>query len=143
MSSRAPFRTFGLVIGLAIALGVTAAQAEARTFYPNCTGKLQYKPRSITVFCADAGMIVSRISWSSWGEREARGRSSRASVNECDPNCAQGKTQRFTVGLRLWRARTCPTGRKRVFTRLTVTFIGAKWSGPRRFTQRSPCPDPG
>ena len=108
--------------------------------YPNCTGKLQYKPKTIIVFCADGGAVVRRISWSSWGDREARGSSSRAAVNDCEPSCAQGKFHRYSVRLVLRRPRNCGSGRGRIFTRMDVTYVGSKPAGKRTFTQPLRCP---
>lgn len=34
---------------------------------------------------------------------------------------------------------TCPANDRHVFTRMAVIFIGRKWDGPRKFTQRLQC----
>jgi hypothetical protein len=57
----------------------------------------------------------------------------------CSPNCAEGHFQRFRVRLVLHRARTCSRNDERVFTRMTVIFLGHKCSGPRKFTHRLYC----
>ncbi len=134
-------RIFLVMPALAV-LFVTAAAGPAQAVpdYPNCTGKLQYKPKSITVFCADGGVRATKISWSSWGERRARGSSTRTYVNDCEPSCAHGRFHRYSARLVLRRVRSCPSGRGRIFTRLDVTYIGAKPQGPREFTQRLRCP---
>jgi hypothetical protein len=116
-----------------------ASAAEARTYYPNCATHLRYRPHVISVFCADGGMQVKRLHWSKWAADEARGRSRYSYVNDCTPNCAEGHFERFRVRLVLHRARTCSRNDKQVFTRMTVIFVGHKWSGPRKFTQRLFC----
>ena len=44
-----------VVLGAAAALLAAPAGACARTYLPDCAFGLHVKPRSITVFCADAG----------------------------------------------------------------------------------------
>ena len=131
-----------LGVGLCLLVLVLPAASEARTYYPDCMAETRYKPKALIVFYADGGMRIKRISWSRWGASEARGGSRFAYANNCVPNCAEGQLIRYRVRLVLHRARTCPDGGKRVFTRMAVTFIGRKWSGPRRFTQRLQCHSP-
>jgi hypothetical protein len=124
---------------LLVAAAALPASAGARTYVPDCRSDLQFKPRSITVFCADAGMVARRIDWTRWTDRRAEGDSRRALANDCEPSCAEGTFHRYHARMLLRRPRTCDDGR-RVFTRLNVTFVGRKWSGPRSFTQRLSCP---
>ena len=128
-----------VLAALVIAALTGASAAEARTYYPNCATHLRYRPQVITVFCADGGMQVKRLHWSKWSAGEARGRSRYTYVNDCTPNCAQGHFHRFRVRLVLHRVRTCSQNDKQVFTRMTVIFLGQKWSGRRKFTQRLFC----
>jgi hypothetical protein len=124
---------------LAAALDMPAG-AGARTYMPDCQSKLRYQPRSVTVFCADGGMRVRRIDWTSWGDDRARGDSRRAFANDCQPSCAEGTIHRYRVRLLLRRVERCPSG-KRAFTRMRVTFVGRKWPGPRTFTNKLFCPE--
>ena len=128
------------LLALLFVVALTAAgAAEARTYYPNCVTHLRYRPHTISVFCADGGMQVKRLHWNEWSADEARGRSTRTFVNNCKPNCAEGHFDRFHVRLVLHRVRTCERTGKQVFTRMTVIFVGHKWSGPRKFTHRLFC----
>jgi hypothetical protein len=122
----------------AMLLVAAAAPAAARTYMPDCQSKLRFQPRTVIVFCADGGMVVRRIDWTSWGDLRAHGDSRRAWVNDCEPNCAEGDFDRYHVRLLLRRVRTCPDGRH-AFTRMRVRFVGEKWSGRRNFTQRLFC----
>jgi hypothetical protein len=124
---------------LAAAVAVPAS-AGARTYMPDCQSKLRFQPGSVIVFCADGGMVVRRIDWTSWGDDRARGDSRRAWVNDCQPSCTEGRFRRYQAQLELRRVRTCPDGRH-AFTRMRVSFVGPKWSGPRSFTQRLFCPE--
>jgi hypothetical protein len=55
----------------------------------NC-GILDYKPQSMTQFCADAGAGVGNLEWDSWGAKGATG-TGLYGVNLCNPTCAGGK----------------------------------------------------
>jgi hypothetical protein len=58
----------------------------------------QYKPESITITCADGGIFVEKIQWSTWSKEGATG-TGIYSENLCEPNCAEGK--RITAPVKL------------------------------------------
>jgi hypothetical protein len=60
----------------------------------------QYKPESITITCADGGIFVEMIQWSSWSQDGAAG-TGIFSENLCQPNCAEGKRVTAAVNLTL------------------------------------------
>jgi hypothetical protein len=60
----------------------------------------QYKPESITITCADGGIFVEMIQWSSWSQDGAAG-TGIFSENLCQPNCAEGKRVTAPVKLTL------------------------------------------
>ncbi len=68
----------------------TPATAATPPSYFNDCGYPEYKPQSLTEFCADAGNGVTKIKWSSWTSTKAVGTGSFY-VKLCDPNCADGK----------------------------------------------------
>jgi hypothetical protein len=130
---------------LTVAVGVLAvsalpASAKERTYYPNCQGKARYKPRTVTVFCADGGMVVKRLKWYRWRSTSARGRSRYAYVNDCTPDCADGKFHRYRARLVLKRVRRCESSGRKVFTRMVVIFGRHHPSGLTKLTQRLFCP---
>jgi hypothetical protein len=69
---------------------LTNVSASTPSSYFNDCGYPEYKPQSLTQFCADAGNGVTKIKWSSWTSTRATGTGSFY-VNLCDPNCADGK----------------------------------------------------
>ena len=124
------------------AVGFVAAPASAqdttpRIFVSNCE-KQVYKPKTITVFCADAGVVINKITYSNYGTKTARG-TGTAAVNLCEPNCAAGKTQNFQVRFRLSKPTQC--GDASQFRRLRVTYVGAKPPGDRVIRQSFQCAD--
>jgi hypothetical protein len=58
----------------------------------------QYKPESITITCADGGIFVEKIQWSTWSKEGATG-TGVYSENLCEPNCAEG--ERVTAPVKL------------------------------------------
>ena len=58
------------------------------------------KPTLIMITCADGGIYVEKIKWSSWSKDGATG-SGIFSENLCDPSCADGKRVKAPVNLRL------------------------------------------
>lgn len=50
----------------------------------------EYKPEVITLTCADGGIYVEKIQWSTWSHDGATG-AGLFSENLCSPNCAEGK----------------------------------------------------
>jgi len=113
------------VVGVAAAVAVPATAGAAndnlRVFVSNCA-KQVYKPKQITVACADAGIIISKVKYSSYGAKTAKG-TGTAAVNLCDPNCAAGKTKRFPVKFTLSKVTQC--GDSYQFRRLTLTYTKA------------------
>ena len=60
----------------------------------------EYKPESITITCADGGVFVEKIQWSSWSQDGATG-TGIYSENLCEPNCAEGTRVTAPVKLTL------------------------------------------
>jgi hypothetical protein len=51
----------------------------------------EYKPKAITLTCADGGLYVDQVIWNTWTKEGATG-SGIFHENLCDPSCAEGKT---------------------------------------------------
>ena len=60
----------------------------------------EYKPESITITCADGGIYVEKIRWSSWSQEGATG-IGIFSENLCKPSCAEGQQVEAPINLRL------------------------------------------
>jgi hypothetical protein len=59
-----------------------------------------HKPELIFFTCADGGLYVEKIKWSTWSREGATG-SGIFSENLCEPSCAEGKRVEAPVDLRL------------------------------------------
>jgi len=99
---------------------VTAATPPA---YFNDCGYPEYKPQSLTEFCADAGNGVTKIKWSSWTSTKAVGTGSFY-VKLCDPNCADGKVVWAKAKVILSGAKF--TRGKRYLMNVTVSSVNEK-----------------
>jgi hypothetical protein len=101
----------------------TPATAATPPSYFNDCGYPEYKPQSLTEFCADAGNGVTKIKWSSWTSTRASGTGSFY-VNQCDPNCADGKLIWAKVKVVLSGAKV--TRGKRYLMNVTVSSTNGK-----------------
>jgi hypothetical protein len=101
----------------------TPATAATPPSYFNDCGYPEYKPQSLTEFCADAGNGVTKIKWSSWTSTKAVGTGSFY-VKLCDPNCADGKVVWAKAKVVLSGAKF--TRGKRYLMNVTVTSTNGK-----------------
>lgn len=60
----------------------------------------EYKPQAITLTCADAGLYVDKIQWSSWSQLDATG-TGIFYENLCEPSCADGQLVSEAVNVEL------------------------------------------
>jgi hypothetical protein len=89
------------------------------------------RPRSIVLACGDGNLYVTRIEWSRWTMREARG-VGVGHQNDCVPDCARGHFHRYRVALRLYRVRDCGAPKVAQFTRAFWAFTASKPVGVSR-----------
>jgi len=60
----------------------------------------EHKPELIFLTCADGGLYVEKIKWSTWTKDGATG-SGIFSENLCEPSCAEGRREEAQVNLSL------------------------------------------
>ncbi|HEX4062368.1 MAG TPA: hypothetical protein VHY58_15240 [Streptosporangiaceae bacterium] len=97
-----------------------------QTVILTCLRKGQVRPGSYVIACGDGSEYLSGLRWSSWtpGEATATG---RFSLNNCTPNCAQGKYSHSDVLVVLWHATAWPHhAGQRAFGRMTVIYTGKR-----------------
>jgi hypothetical protein len=119
------FRAIAALTLFSLASSFSTAPASAATppSYFNDCGYPEYKPQSLTEFCADAGNGVTKIKWSSWTSTKAVGTGSFY-VKLCDPNCADGKVVWAKAKVVLSGAKF--TRGKRYLMNVTVTSTNGK-----------------
>lgn len=108
------------VIGLGSLLAGAPAGAATSPVLVDCTGTGVTKPSSITIACADAGVAITKISWSSWKASSAKGKGT-LTVNTCEPTCAAGNNETYPVRISLGGLASAP-GKPDVFSQVRLTF---------------------
>ena len=118
-------RTIVVISLCALISPITLTNVSASTppSYFNDCGYPEYKPQSLTEFCADAGNGVTKIKWSSWTSTKAVGTGSFY-VKLCDPNCADGKVVWAKAKVVLSGAKF--TRGKRYLINVTVSSVNGK-----------------
>jgi hypothetical protein len=107
----------------------THAAASARATTPryvvlNCSNKPVVEPAAYVITCADAGIRLKALRWTSWTPKLASGYGTFLE-NDCKPSCAEGHFHSYPSLQVLWGSATVsghPADRR--YTKLTVIFTG-------------------
>jgi len=83
----------------------------------------EQKPESILITCADGGIYVENIKWSTWSQEGATG-SGIFSENLCEPSCAEGK--RVTASVKLTLSNLTEQNGKSYLRTLDITTSDGK-----------------
>lgn len=95
-----------------------SATASSDIFINECGMGFATKPESIILACADGNLAVQHISWLMWEGEKALGRGTFI-YNDCEPDCADGKTHLVPVQFSLLGVAKDLSG-KSVFTQMQV-----------------------
>jgi hypothetical protein len=117
--------------GTALASSATHAAAStkaaaAKYVVLDCSSNPVVMPSTYVIACADAGMGVQDLRWTSWTPKLASGYGTFWE-NDCTPNCAEGHIHYYRSLEVLWGSATVtghPADRR--YTKLTVIFTGKK-----------------
>ena len=117
--------------GTALASSATHAAAGTKAAAPkyvvlDCSSNPVVMPSTYVIACADAGMGVQNLRWTSWTPKLASGYGTFWE-NDCTPNCAEGHIHYYRSLEVLWGSATVtghPADRR--YTNLTVIFTGKK-----------------
>jgi hypothetical protein len=126
------------VAALAVGLGLSSAASAAPT-HPaataqaaktpryvalNCSFKPVVEPSTYVIACADYGIYLQGLHWTSWTAKEASGYGTFWE-NDCTPSCADGHFHHYSALEVLWGSAAVkghPADRR--YTELTVIFTG-------------------
>jgi hypothetical protein len=102
--SRVAITAGAVFLSAALAVGLFSAQKSIsitpdQVLTWDCESAV-YKPANITITCADGGIYVEKIKWSTWTKDGAAG-IGILSENLCEPSCAEGQRVEAPVNLRL------------------------------------------
>jgi hypothetical protein len=123
----------GLSLGLAGCAGAATTSAAAVTragsaaaapqyVVLNCMDKAQVKPGTISLACADNGIGLTHLHWTSWTPQLASAYGTNWE-NDCKPSCAQGHVHNYPVVAVLWGSATVKghPGERR-YTEATLSY---------------------
>ena len=123
----------GLSLGLAGCAGAATTSAAAVTragsaaaapqyIVLNCMDKAQVKPGTISLACADNGIGLTHLHWTSWTPQLASAYGA-SWENDCKPSCAQGHVHNYPVVAVLWGSATVKghPGERR-YTEATLSY---------------------
>lgn len=121
-----------LAVAVALVVPALAGGATSKVLSPGCGGsdKAAYKPSKIIIACGDGNLFVTKLKWTSWGTKTAKGNGT-AHQNTCTPNCAQGKFKTYPMSLVLSVPKKCAHG-KHEFAELKYTYTGKRPKGVRK-----------
>src|SRR5215207_7514176 len=98
---------------------VAGASGKLPLLISNCA-KAKLKPANVILACGDASFGATGMSWSSWTRKRATG-TGTGQLNDCKPNCAQGKTKTAPIQLRLGKPVKCSNGTL-IFAKVRFTW---------------------
>jgi hypothetical protein len=120
MGTRRTLVAVGLSAAALLASAPAASAAAGDPVVVNCLGKGVQKPREIVMACADAGIMVDGIRWTTWNENRARGTGTLV-WNTCLPtDCASGIVEKYRVRITLGGVASGPG--TDVFSAMTLRF---------------------
>lgn len=111
------------VIGISIGTYTFFHRAANEQVYVYRCGTIDYKPASLTEFCANAGAGVAQIEWERWAAGGATG-VGQYGINLCDPSCASGKWKYADVKVAL--SKTVREEGKKVLSRIDIVTVDGK-----------------
>ncbi|TRZ84518.1 MAG: hypothetical protein D4R83_08455 [Streptomycetaceae bacterium] len=88
------------VIGISLGGYTYVHRAATEQVYAFNCGIVDFKPESLTQYCADAGVGLSNIKWETWNAGGATGTAQYA-INNCEPSCVAGTWSYADVNVRL------------------------------------------
>ena len=99
---------------------VASSSGKLPLLIANCN-KAKFKPANVILACGDASIGATGVTWSAWSGKSATG-SGTGQLNDCNPNCASGKTKTAPMTLTASKPVTCKKTGKRIFSKLTYVW---------------------
>jgi hypothetical protein len=110
----------------AIKAATDATQASPQYVVRQCNFKPVVEPATYEIACADDGLGISGVHWTTWGPHLASGYGT-SWENLCVPDCADGKIAHYPVLVVLYGSATVkgyPADRR--YTELTLVYTGKR-----------------
>lgn len=125
-----------MIRAVVIALALGTAHHSVPVFAGCGPETPQVRPSSLLVTCSGWNFLLAGLFWSRWNSTQADAKGVGL-VNDCSPDCRNGRFHDYPVTVRLSRPRTCSNGR-REFTRFALRFVRAVPIGQRNTSFKSP-----
>ncbi len=97
----------GLILWLPASVGAATTGAGPQYVVLNCLDKAQVEPGTISLACADDGVGLTGLHWTSWTSELASAYGTEWE-NDCQPNCAAGHIRDYPVQVELWGSAAVP-----------------------------------
>jgi hypothetical protein len=117
-----------------VPVAASSAQPQLPGVINDCTAapplaqKAVTDPATIVLACADNGIGIEALTWSSWTATGATG-AGRVWANDCTPSCAAGKIITYPAAITLSGV-TETTKDGLLFSQVTATYQGAHHGAP-------------
>ena len=106
--------------GRTTATRAVPAPAPAISVY-DCANKPVVRPKEFDIFCDGSGSLT-KLAWTNWNGTEATGTGVEY-IDNCVPDCAQGKWQHENVIVVLWRGEPVAHHRgQRAYSKMTLLY---------------------
>jgi len=89
-----------MVVVPTLFISIVPSSAATTSYYNNCGAKAVIEPANITEYCADGGVGVINIKWSTWKATKATG-TGTFYINGCVPFCGRGIIYKTKVAVTL------------------------------------------
>jgi hypothetical protein len=118
-----PARAPRVTLDAATVVATAMAKAPARVLL-NCSDEGVAEPSSYIITCADAGMRLKGLHWTTWSPRFASAYGT-FTENDCQPSCAAGHFRNYPVIVTAWGSKSVAGhASERAYTEFTATFPG-------------------
>jgi hypothetical protein len=108
----------------------------------DCANQPQVRPGTFDIFCDGSGAIT-KLTWSSWSTAMAAATGVEY-VDNCEPNCAQGKWSHQDVDVVFWRSKPVKGHPGEYgYTEMTTLFPNEAAGSHNPYTQTPPGEFPG
>ncbi len=114
-----------ILIALLGAVTFFRSQSHSPIFISDCGVGESQKPTSITLACADAGIYIDKITWSTWGGRDSVG-SGIFHMNSCEPSCVEGKFSSIPVNFSVSRETYEKSVKKNLYSWIDIRSTNGK-----------------
>ena len=103
-------------------LKIACRPPDGVAWISNCS-RLQSKPASLVITCADGNYALVGLRWRTWGSATATA-TGTARVNDCTPDCAGGHFHNYTITATTGALTKC--GATPEYGQLTIAYLASR-----------------